>query len=237
MIKKFTAISINIVSVFIILISVFVVSIGKVNAWFTAGNYKAIEITATVGNLDVNLYQYESIEDMNAEIDANNPEKGSKIITIETNEKEETNPKSYVDFSGEIKPDQPIDLMLKIKNNDLGSASMYVRFKIELFSRNPSEDVLIPIEISGVQECKADSYGFVKGDEGWWYYQYNVTDGVYNSTNNVEFGKGAEATLSTGIKIPYSSFVESNNNLKLINSDTLFIKITVNGSILKAFNV
>ena len=230
MIKKTTAISINIVSVFIILISVFISCVGHANAWFTAGNYKGIEISATVGDLDVNLYQYDKSEDMD------NPENGEKIITIATNEEATTDPKSYVDFSGEIKPDQEISLKLKMKNNDLGSTAMYVRFKLELFLRNPNEDVLIPIEISGMQSCDADSNGFVNGKDGWWYYQYNVTDGVYNSSNNVEFKKGAEAILSTGITIPYSSFLDNSNNLQLINSGTLLIKITIDGSIFKTFS-
>ena len=230
MIKKTTATSINILSVFIILISVFISCVGQTNAWFTAGYYKGIAITAVVGELNVNLYQYENVDDMD-----DSEEKGTKIFTIANNKETTTNPKSYVDFSGEIIPDKPIDLCLKIKNDDLGATAMYLRFKLELYSRNSDADVLIPIEISGMQSCGTDSYGFVKGTEDWWYYQYNVTDNEYKSNNNVEFIKGREATLSTGITIPYASFIDENNNLKLINSDTLLIKITIYGSIHQKF--
>lgn len=227
MIKKTATISINILSVLIILISVFMFSIKNTNAWFTAGNYKGIEIVATIGDLDVNLYQYEDEDKFDADSDS------KEIFTMAENAKIEENKKSYINFAGEIKHDEEIPLFLKIKNDDGGSTSMYMRVKFELCQRGTTQDIPIPIEILGMSTCSIGGYGFkYNSDDEFYYYQYNVASDVgYHSSNNAEFAKGSEINLIEKFKIPYSSFVDASKNLQLTNSGTLFIRITIQGSI------
>ena len=55
--KQTTSISINILSVFTILICLFISSVSLTNAWFTSDKNEGVLIMINVGKLQLNLYQ------------------------------------------------------------------------------------------------------------------------------------------------------------------------------------
>ena len=57
MIKNKSTISINILSVLIILMSVFIAVVGSTNSWFTSKQENGVQIIINVGDLKLNLYQ------------------------------------------------------------------------------------------------------------------------------------------------------------------------------------
>ena len=215
MIKKTKPISINILSVFTILVSLLLSCVGITNAWFTSEKQNGVKIIVSVGAFQLNLYQDIDGED-------------TKILTNKDNETS-TSPQ-YVDIGDKILPDTPIELDLTLINEDSGSAAMYVRYKFEVYARGVNSDMLIPCTIAGFTQQTETQVGFDL-DESNGYYYYKDTDGT-----NKLFTKGTSQTLMTTFTIPYSSFINSNGSLKLINSDTIHIKVIIDASSSQTFS-
>lgn len=220
MTRKSTTISINVLSVLIILISVFVGVVGHSNAWFSAEHKDGVQIIVQVGDLKLSLYQ--------DSIDINNI-----IYTYEDNDKLTENAKKYVTFSEEteILPDVPVALTLILANEDAGSASMYVRYKLELYARGGNKDTLIPIKLIGNNE-NFELKPLAQDDVNSGYYYYK--ESTATTSKNGLFAQNEEGegvVLLTHFKIEFSSLLDENGNLLNINSETIYLKLTVDASL------
>ena len=205
MIKNKKAISFNIVSIFIILICLFVGIIGQTNAWFKS-EQNNIEITVVVGSLNFKLY-HDSITEEN-EIYTNN------VNNVETEP-------SYIPLSGEIVPDKPVDLNLILANEeDSSSPDMYIKFNFKLYAQGLSQDTEIATTLLGFANPTTDTAGFVKDAEG--YYHYAKQNGV--SYTSVAFKGGTNTTLMTKFKVSLEEF------LKLKGSETVKIDLVIETS-------
>ena len=164
MTKRNSTISINIISALIILISIFVALVGNVNAWFTAEHKDGIQMIINIGDLKLNLYQR-----------ITGQEELNEVYTYAENLKDTTTTKKYIDFKGKVLPDGQNYIELILKNEDQGSAAMYLRFKFELYVRNATKDILIPTTIYGVDEkfeLKPAQTG--NNDSGYYYYKSSI---------------------------------------------------------------
>ena len=213
MTRKKTSISINLLSVLIILMSVFIGIVGQTNSWFTASHENGVQIIVNVGDLKLNLYQ---------KIGSNE----NIVYSYAENDKETTTEKKYITLSQAILPDEQVDLQLILKNEDLGSASMYLRFKFELFACGADSDRLIPTELIGVDE------GFILREEilndvnsGYYYYSEDgTTCGLFKQ--NTE-----GVNLMTDFVVNYEDMFSDSGELLNIASETLYVKLTVDASV------
>ncbi len=174
-----------------------------VQAWFTAGEGKSIEIVAHIADINIKLYQVD---------DQNN----------ETNIESDT--PTYIDLTNggenlEILPDEQYSLHLVLKNEDVGATSVKLRFSIEFYISTSDGDQLINSEIIGYTNPTNDSNGFIYSNTDN-YYVYSSLDG-----NEQTFPSGSQVDIITGFTIPYNSFIDSNgepilngNNLKIVVS-------------------
>ena len=210
MIKRTKSISINILSVFIILICVFMGVVGKTNSWFTAKHQDGVQIEVVIGNLLLKIYQ----------ITGTNGENSREIYSDQKNAELKTDTQ-YVELSGEIKPDTDITLNLKLANEDQGATSMYVKFKFEVFKRGTLSDENLYATIKGFDAPTQNTKGFVKNGD-YYYYQ--------NTSGNVQMEKNETAIMMQSFSIPYSSFLDDNGDIAN-GSDTIYIKLTVDTSI------
>ncbi len=214
MVKKTKSISINIISVFIILICLLLSCVGVTNAWFTSESQNGVLIKINVGKLQLNLYQ-----DINGT--------STKILTdVENGSAAKP---QYVVLNGAILPDVKNDLILTLSNEDEGSASMYVRFKFEIYARGVLSDTLIESRIDGYVKQTSTTSGFVLSDG---YYYYRDKTGA-----NALFEKGASEVIMESFIVPYSSFINDAGTLKIINSDTIYINLVVEASSSPLFSV
>lgn len=213
MIKKTKDISINILSVFIILISLFLTCFTVTNAWFTSTHQDGVEIVVNIGDLKLSLYQEISSTDV-------------KIFTNSENSKS-TTPK-YIELNDVVHPDEDVGLILKLANEDPGSTSMYIRFKFELYIRGVAADTLLPCKIKEFDKPTSTSNGFTYKD-GYYYY-------TNSSGENVEFARGDSATIMESFNVSYSDFINTDGSFKIINSDSLYIKLTVDASAIEIFS-
>lgn len=213
MIKNKNSISINVLSVLVILMSLLLIVVNPVNAWFTDAKQNGIAIEVELGNLNLKLYQ-------NSIADAN------EILTNADNGKATT--KKYIALNQEIVPDVEVPLNLILANKDQGSASMYVRYKFALYQRGVSQDKEITTEIIGFTAKTDEAGGFVKNDDGFYYYQDKTGA-------NTLFIKNASATLLTHFVVPYSQFMDANGNILIKNSETIYIKLIVQASVYQNF--
>lgn len=212
MLKKTKGISINIVSVFVILTCLLLSCVGVTNAWFTSEHQNGVEIVVNIGDLKLSLYQ--KIGDNYVQVFNN------------TENKTSANP-NYIVLDNKIVPDEDVNLNLKINNEDPGSTSMYLRFKFELFIRGVEEDTLLPCNIDGFDEPTETSYGFTYNNG---YYYYTNVNG-----ENVQFAKSSSAILMESFNVDYSNFIESDGDFALVDSDVIYIKLTIDASVLKTF--
>lgn len=212
-------ISINILSVFIILVSVLFAVVGQTNSWFTAEDKNGIEIVVDVGDLRLAVYQVET-----AKLTNYVPNDNDKILNDEENGALAAASRKYIELeSGELIPEEWMTVNLVLSNNDQGAASMYVKFKFELFKRGLNGDEKVEIIIDGYDKNTSKN-GFVQNGE-WLCYQNT-------SGQNVEFPRGNQVVLMKTFKIPYSSFVDTTTgNFKLGNSETLYAKLTIHASL------
>lgn len=215
MFKKSKSISINILSVFIILVCLLLSCVGFTNAWFTSESQNGVKIIVEIGTLKLNLYQ--NIEGTNTQILTNQDNLTS------------TSPQ-YVVLNEVIGPDEEIELVLTLANEDTGSASMYLRYKFEIYARGTNSDTLIVSTIDGYSKQSSTQKGFVFNEDDGYYY-YKDTSG-----ENTLFQKGTTERIMESFTIPYNSFINDDATLKLVNSETIYIKLTVDASSSKTFN-
>ena len=210
MIKKTSSISINVLSAFVILLCLLLGVVNPVNAWFTDSHKNGVKIVVDIGDLKLKVYQ-------NSKATAN------EIFTNEDNVANETN--QYVTLSGEIKPDTAVGLTLILSNEDQGSASMYVRYKFELYRRTQTTDVLLTTNLAGFTAQSTTQKGFKLNTTDGYYY-YKDTTGA-----NALFEKNATATMMTSFTVPYSAFVDQNGTMLAADCDTVYIKLIIDASV------
>ena len=219
--KKTNSISINILSVFVILICVFLTCVGGTNSWFTS-HVNNVEILVDIGDLKLSVYQ-----------DINSVK--TKLITNQEEAEKYDGPKSnYVVLNKSIAPDEEIDLILTLSNEDAGTSSMYIRYKLEVYSRGVDGDTLLDVNLNGYTEPSTEGQGqagFVYDQASGWYYYKDK-----NSTSNALFAKDATASLMTSFTIPYSNFVETDGDRIITNSDTVYLKLIVDASVFQNFS-
>lgn len=214
--KKAHSISINILSAFVILLCLFLGAINPVNAWFTDSHKNGVQIQVEIGDLKLKVFQN------NASV------AGNEISTNADNVENKTN--KYIQLSGEIKPQTPVTLKLILTNKDTGSASMYVRYKFEVYTRAiGGDEKLEGVEIAGFVEPNGETKGIVK-DGDYYYYR--------NSLNaNALFTKGSEVVMFETFTIPFSAFVDASGNMLITNNATIYLKLIVEASISQTFEV
>ncbi|MBO5954477.1 MAG: hypothetical protein J6Q13_00730 [Clostridia bacterium] len=212
-------------------------TVGSVNSWFTDTHRNGVQISVEIGDLKLKVYQASLdnegniVENSKVEILTNeiNHEYGTDEIE-EGQPNTETNPQ-YIDLGGEIVPETPVDLVLVLANQDSGSASMFVRFKFEIYVRGLTSDTKIEgVTITGFKTPDATTCGFVKEDDGYYYYQDN-------EGNNALFAKNAEVTMMHNFTVPLSAFLDANGNMLLTHSETIYIKLLIDGSTNSSFVV
>jgi len=209
--SKTNSISINVLSVLIILISLFIGIVGWTNSWFTAEQNGGVQIVINVGELQLNLWQ--KIGNQNKE-----------IYTYEKNQNETT--KSYIQLNGPIIPGEKNPLSLYLENKDEKSAPMYVKFKFELYVRGVDKDTKIDTVLSVDDEnLTTTRFGVKTNNDGWYYYQDA-------NENNVLVEKGASIVMMTHFEFDYNQILDNNDNLKYVDSDSIYIKLTIKSDLI-----
>lgn len=200
-----------IISSFIIL-ACLLFPILKTNAWFTSGDNQQVQIILEISN--INLQVYQKLPGESGE--------GTLIKTYEENDEEQE--KSYINLTDssnnvvrEILPNTDYSLNLTLKNADTGSASVFVRYKIEMFI-NGETDTLIDLNIIGASAPNGATAGFELDSDGYYYYR--------NSSGNQRYPSQANLNMLTAFSIPYSEFIDITNN---INADSVKLVVTIEG--------
>ena len=200
-----------IISSFIIL-ACLLFPILKTNAWFTSGDNQQVQIILEISNINLQVYQKLSGESG----------EGTLIKTYEENDEEQE--KSYINLTDssnnavrEILPNTEYSLNLTLKNGDTGSASVFVRYKIEMFI-NGETDTLIDLNIIGASAPNGATAGFELDSDGYYYYR--------NSSGNQRYPSQANLNMLTAFSIPYSEFIDITNN---INADSVKLVVTIEG--------
>ena len=200
-----------IISSFIIL-ACLLFPILKTNAWFTSGDNQQVQIILEISN--INLQVYQKLPGESGE--------GTLIKTYEENNEEQE--KSYINLTDssnnvvrEILPNTDYSLNLTLKNADTGSASVFVRYKIEMFI-NGETDTLIDLNIIGASAPNGATAGFELDSDGYYYYR--------NSSGNQRYPSQANLNMLTAFSIPYSEFIDITNN---INADSVKLVVTIEG--------
>lgn len=200
-----------IISSFIIL-ACLLFPILKTNAWFTSGDNQQVQIILEISNINLQVYQKLSGESG----------EGTLIKTYEENIAEQE--KSYINLTDssnnvvrEILPNTEYSLNLTLKNADTGSASVFVRYKIEMFI-NGETDTLIDLNIIGASAPNGATAGFELDTDGYYYYR--------NSSGNQRYPSQANLNMLTAFSIPYSEFIDITNN---INADSVKLVVTIEG--------
>lgn len=200
-----------IISSFIIL-ACLLFPILKTNAWFTSGDNQQVQIILQISN--INLQVYQKLPGESGE--------GTLIKTYEENDEEQE--KSYINLTDssnnavrEILPNTEYSLNLTLKNADTGSASVFVRYKIEMFI-NGETDTLIDLNIIGASAPNGATAGFELDSDGYYYYR--------NSSGNQRYPSQANLNMLTAFSIPYSEFIDITND---INADSVKLVVTIEG--------
>ena len=198
-----------IISSFIIL-ACLLFPILKTNAWFTSGDNQQVQIILQISNINLQVYQKLSGESG----------EGTLIKTYEENDEEQE--KSYINLTDssnnavrEILPNTEYSLNLTLKNADTGSASVFVRYKIEMFI-NGETDTLIDLNIIGASAPNGATAGFELDSDGYYYYR--------NSSGNQRYPSQANLNMLTAFSVPYSEFIDITNN---INADSVKLVVTI----------
>lgn len=221
MIKKSKSISINVLSVFIILTCLLLGLVTPTNAWFTDGHQNGIYINVQVSNLNFKLYQHIDSKDVEIHTYEKNTE-------YESDGKDDTKTQ-FVELSGKISPEENVVLQLKLKNEDKGETTVYVRFRLQLMARGLAQDTEIPIILQNFTAPTVSTPGFVKGDalkgEDANYYYYKESS--LATAGYALFAQNTEAYIMQSFNVPYSSFFDDNGNMKIKNSETVYIKLVI----------
>ena len=213
MTKRNTTISINIISVLIILISLFIGIVGPTNAWFTSEQKNGVEVIVNVGELRLNLYQK-----------TKDPET-QEVTTREVYAygQQET---SYIELNGPIVPGEKMALHLCLENKDAVSVPMYVKFQFSLYIRDVAADIQIPVTLT-TENAGTVSFGQKTGaaHDDFYFYQ-NANE------ENVLFGRDSSVDLMTHFEIDYSEMFNQDGTFKYDSSDAMYIKLTIKASLI-----
>lgn len=186
------------------------------NSWFTDSHKNGVLIEIEIGELKLKVFQNDETIALN------------EIYSNKYNEENSTS--QYVNLGGKIIPGTPVPLTLILTNQDSGSASMFVRYKFEVYIRGVSSDTKIEgVSITGYLAPTNEAGGFVK--DGDYYYYRN------NSGENTLFAKNEVETLMQYFTIPESAFVNNSGEMLLTYSDSLYIKLVIEGSTSNTFAV
>ena len=191
--------------------SLFIGVVGKTNAWFTAEHNNGVEIVVQIGALKLSLYQ--QINSTTANV----------VYSYDENSNKTDMDKKYILLSGAIEPDVSKDLNLYVSNDDSKSVPMYLRYKFELFVRGETIDTQIPVSIAGFTVWVTGQTGMKQESDGFYYY--TGADG-----SHALLAKGESKTIMTTFKIDYADMVNSLGNAKFTYSESVYIKLTIEGS-------
>jgi len=216
MIRKSKTISINILSVSIILICLLLSCVGYTNAWFTSNKQDGVKIIVEVGSLKLNLYQNIG---------------GENVRILSNKDDPDANANQYIVLNEDdgISPDEEINVTLIIANDDTASASMYLRYKFEVYIHGTTSDTLLNSTIADYLPQTEEQKGFAPGGDGYYYYRDEAGE-------NALFKKGTSATIMESFTIPYEEFIEADGSLKLVNSDTIYVKLIIDASSSSTFS-
>lgn len=203
--KKSQWSSINILSVLLILVSVFACSFYGVNSWFTQTHNNGVEIYIELSDVRLSLYQ---VVGQNVNLLTPLGDDGA----------------SYVSLSGAVIPDQNKELKLVVGNDQPGSSPVYVKFKFALYARGVDEDVLISTTINGFSAQTATSAGFKYNEQDEFYYYCD------NSGEPMKLDVNNSADLMTSFVIDYQGLY---NDGELLNysSESIYIVLTVEANL------
>jgi len=179
MIKKTKNISINILAVLVTLFCLLLTCVGVGNAWFTTSQNKGMYVVVYINEYNLSLYQIKTVDEQ---------EVSTPVYTYKKNDKYSYN--NYLELSAPLKPEEFIDLKLKIVNEDAGGG-VYVRYKFNIYICRAGEDEELAIDLTIGEDFKQDGE----------YYYY-----VDDQLNNKLFVTGGETILCTGFEIPYDVF-------------------------------
>ena len=214
MIKNKSTISINVLLVLVILISLFMGIVSPANAWFKANHADGVQIIVNIGDVKLKLYQ---IKGENSELVNSNDENSSPNTTE----------KKYIDLDGPIAPDIPVELNLRLDNQEEGSAGMYVKFKFEIFVRGVDRDQSIPVTVTGVDSWSETNAGFKYNAEDKYYY-YCDEEG---NNKKFEYGVDSSLMLMNSFTIKTEDMFDQNGNAKFVLSESIYIKLNVKAGI------
>ena len=200
------SLSINILSVMIILISLFACSFYGVNSWFSQTHNDGVEIFVDLADLMINVYQKEG---------------GTNRLLTPMLEPEDA---SYVNLSGKIIPDQSVGLEMVLGNDEAGSSPVFVRFKFTLYVRGVDQDQEISTQIGGYPQQTASSEGFKYNEEDGYYY-YSDKQG-----NPTKLSSGLTVNMMTSFVVDYDDVMNSGQLLNL-NGDLVYVVLTVDANI------
>lgn len=204
--KTKKSLSINILSVMVILISLFACSFYGVNSWFSQSHNNGVEIFVDLADLMINVYQKEG---------------GTNRLLTPMLEPEDV---SYVNLSAKIIPDQAVGLEMILGNDEAGSSPVFVRFKFNLYVRGVDQDREISTQIKGYLQQTASSEGFKYNEEDGYYY-YSDKQG-----NPTKLASGATVSMMSGFVVDYDDMVNS-GQLSDLNGDLVYIVLTVDANI------
>ncbi len=203
--------------------------VNPVNSWFADSHENGVQISVTVGDLKLKVYQNALPTD--AELKENPTQ--NEVFSEETNQDENTTNPQYISLGAEIKPDVAVPLTLILANKDEGAASIYVRFKLEVYVRGVSSDTMLEgvqvgfdTDSDGVLDTTSTS-NFVYNNG---YYNYQI------SGSNALFAKDTAETMFTHFTVPLSAFIDDSGDMQFKNSDTVYIKLTIQGDIKSDFS-
>ena len=148
MIRKQRSSPIIILSVAIVLMSLFLSVVGFSNSWFAVSmdstDTSGIRVELNISSqLAWNVYQRTDSTDRKLGED------------------------SYIELSGEIVPDTEYPVTLVLKEEDLSNNTAYLRYKIDFVTHNGT--TISPVTIN-LQENEEN---LVKDDDGYYYYRSN----------------------------------------------------------------
>lgn len=137
---------INILSLALVLVCLFMPIIGSADSWFTYSGSNVVQITASMSGIDIALY-HTSVASGNV---------------IKTNtENSDAGTANYIPLNGAIHPDTVKPLTLIVENTK--ETSVYVKFKFEVYADGLEGDTLIPCSITNSGFTQSGDY-FVYGN-------------------------------------------------------------------------
>ena len=215
MLKKTKSISLNILSIFTILISLLCAIVGSSSSWFTSQHNKGIKLVVTVNDLNLHVFQARK---------AGNVELKTKLENANANE---TSPE-YIEYEGDsglIEPDGDYGLNLYISNSEAGTPAIYVRFKFFVYANGVDIDTNMPCTVSGA-DATAGAKGFVYSN-GYYYLKESSAANAKNAT----VAQGTTQTLFTHFNVPLSSFMDDNGSFVINGGETLKFELQIEASV------